>query len=130
MGQADVLKFRTLRVHSADVAAAPVNGPPPPGTGTDALFQMSPIAPSGMPTTGFCFALQAPTATPAAAAAGFAVTAWFRDPNTYRWASSLTATVSYGQAWVCNDLDAIDGVYFQIAGVTGAGDIDVQFAEQ
>lgn len=129
MSQADSVKFRGLRINSADAGVA--TGPTDGAGGSTPHFQMSPIAPSGMPTMGFTFMLKAPTATPATAGGGgFSVTIWFRDPNSYRWGSSVTVSISFGQLWICNDVDAMDGVFFQITNVAVAGDIDIHFAEQ
>lgn len=129
MSQADVVKFRAARLDTT--AAEVVSGPTDGAAGTAPHFQMSPIAPSGMPTMGFTFMLKAPSAGSATAGAGgFLVTIWFRDPNTYRWGSSVSVSVSYGQLWICNDVDAMDGLVFQIGNVAVAGLVDVHFAEQ
>jgi hypothetical protein len=127
MSQADAVKFRANRLSTADTVVT--NGP------TDGVsaphFQMSPVAPSGMPTLGFTFMLKAPSAGSATAGAGgFNVTVWFRDPNTQRWGSSITAAVSYNQLWICSDVDAMEGVVFQLGNVSVAGLVDVHFAEQ
>jgi hypothetical protein len=127
VSQADLVKFRAARLNTAtaDVGAGPTDNVTP------AQFQMSPIAPSGMPTMGFVFMLKAPSAGSATAGGGgFSVTVWFRDPNTQRWGSSVTVSVAYGQMWICNDVDAMDAVNFQIANVSVNGLVDVHFAEQ
>lgn len=132
MSQADSIRFRGLRVGSADAGVA--TGPTDASgvnPGSPPQFQMSPVSPSGMPTTGFTFMLKAPTLFPATAGGGgFSVTVWFRDPNSGRWGSSVTVSVAFSQLWICNDVDAMDGVFFQIANVAVAGDIDIHFAEQ
>jgi hypothetical protein len=129
VSQADVVKFRAVRVNSADAA---VSAGPTDGAGVTAPhFQMSPVAPSGMPTMGFIFMLKSPSASPATAGAGgFTVVIWFRDPNSQRWGSSVSVSVAYGQTWICNDVDAMDGLVFQITNIGVAGDIDIHFAEQ
>ena len=132
MSQADSVKFKGVRINTGDpgVATGPTDAVAGVG-GSAPHFQMSPIAPSGMPTLGFIFMLKAPVLSPATAGAGgFSVTIWFRDPNSYRWGSSVTVSIAYGQMWICNDVDAMDGVFFQVANVGVAGDVDIHFAEQ
>lgn len=131
MSQADVVKMRAARLDTtaAEVVAGPTDGLPP--AGTTPHFQMSPVAPSGMPTMGFVFMLKAPSAGSATAGGGgFTVVIWFRDPNTLRWGSSTSVSVAYSQMWICNDVDAMDGVVFQITNIAVNGLVDVHFAEQ
>lgn len=127
MSQADSIRFRGVRVATTDtaVSAGPTDGVTVPH------FQMSPTAPLGMPTQGFIFMLKAPILSPATAGAGgFTVVIWFRDPNSQRWGSAVSVSISFGQMWVCSDVDAMDGVIFQITNVAANGDIDIHFAEQ
>lgn len=131
MGQADVIRFRPVRVNTTNVGSAPADGPPS-GGGAIPQYQLSPLAPSGLPTQGFVFMLK-PTfsVTPAVAAGGgYTVVIWFRDPISFRWGSAKTVSVNYSEMWVCNDVDAMDGVYFQISNVLSTGNIDIHLAEQ
>lgn len=127
MSQADSIRFRGVRVNTTDAAvlAGPTDGATAP------QFQMSPVGPSGIPTQGFIFMLKAPVLSPATAGAGgFTVVLWFRDPNSQRWGSAVSVSIGFNQMWVCSDVDAMDGVVFQITNVSVNGDIDIHFAEQ
>ena len=134
MSQADVIKMKANRLASVDavVVAGPTDGGP--GVGSDPHFQMSPVSSSGLPTTGFIFMFKAPSGGPGssatAGAGGFSVTAWFRDPVSYRWGASTTVSIAYNQTWICADVDAMDGVVFQIGNVAVPGSVDVHFCEQ
>jgi hypothetical protein len=131
VSQADTIKFRPIRLASANavVSGGPTDGAP--GTGSAPHFSMGPTTSSGLPTTGFAFMLKAPSAGAAiAGAGGFLVTCWFRDGVTYRWGSSTSVSVAFNALWICADVDAMDGVIFQIGNVATPGNLDLHFAEQ
>jgi hypothetical protein len=126
MGQAQLARFRNVRVLTTVVSAAPTDG----SGGTAPHLTLSPLAPSGLPTTGFIFMLKAPSAGSATAGAGgFTVTFWFLDPVSLRWGSATAVSVAYGQMFVSFDVDAIP-VYMQITNVAVDGSIDLHLAEQ
>lgn len=125
--QAELLAARPIRLATTTVSAAPTDGT------TDPHVVLSPVAPSGLRTTGFFFGLKAPTAsgvTAAVAAAGdFTVTVWIRDPVTKFWFSARARTgVAYGQAYMTFDLDACE-IYFQIGNIGTNGSVDIHVSE-
>lgn len=124
--QAEVAGFRVVRLASASVGSAPTDG----AAGTVPQLTMSPIARGGMPCTGLAVMLKAPSSGSATAGAGgFTVTPYMRDPVSYRWGSMESFSAAYGQLFTSFAFNPGE-LYFQIANVSGAGDIDLHYAEQ
>jgi hypothetical protein len=122
--QADLSAGRTLRLATSTHGSAPTNGT------TEPDFVLGPQAPGLLPTTGFLIGLTAPSSGSATAAAGgFTVTVWWRDPVLKRYFSFAAVSIAYGEAFGTADIDAAE-LYIQIANVSGAGDVDVTIAEQ
>lgn len=136
MGQGDCTKFRArfLSISTPGFTPSPTDNDravflaPQDGSdlfpisefviGTAPHFQMSPISTSGMPTSGFLFYLSPRNPDGPEFVeplpGGFTVTVWVRDPSTYMWSAMAEATgVIYKELWVCTDVNAVDGVYFQ-----------------
>lgn len=113
--QAALSKFKQFFVDDTDTLFEPVDSP-----STDPQFTLSPIAPSGLPTTGFALMLKAPPGSEGAATGPFSVTPWLRDPVTGMWASGATQTgVGYSQLWVTFDVDASEIYFFITAAAPG-----------
>jgi hypothetical protein len=123
--QADLSAARTYRLGTAAHASAPTDGT------TEPDIVLSPQAPGMLPTTGFLFGLKAPSAGSATAAAGgFTVTVWTRNPVLKQWFNwEATTGVDYDELFVTADIDSAE-LYFQIANVSVAGNVDVSVWEQ
>ncbi len=127
--QAELVAARIIRIDTTTQGAPPEDVP-----STDPTVTMSPVTPTGLPTTGFMVFLKAPSlgaAVPPASGA-FPVTPWIRNPVTKVWAAGLTVSIGYDQAFCTGDVDAAE-IYFQVSadaedgGVNG--EIDIHFAE-
>lgn len=124
--QASLTRARPLRLGTAAIAAAPVDGTTAPQR------EMSAINANGFPTTGLGLGLKAPTVGAAVPiAAGFSVVIWLYNPLTAMWFASSAAAIGFDQAWVTFDFNA-SALYFQIlvASVSVAGDVDFHPWEQ
>jgi hypothetical protein len=122
--QADLTAGRTARIATSTHGSAPTDGT------TEPDIMLSPVAPGGLPTTGFLIGLKAPSSGSATAGAGgFTVTVYCRDPVTKRYFSFLSQSISYGELWGTADIDAAE-LYFTFGNVSVAGNIDVMIAEQ
>jgi hypothetical protein len=150
MGQGDVTKFRAVLLDAgfaSGTASTIANQPPLNGNdavggqegqpGTLPHIRMSPVTLGGNQTSGFLFyfsrlsAASAPQAVPDIG--GFTVTIWVRDPNTFNWTAMAPATgLDYYQLWICTDVDAMDGLYFEITNVVFEAQalLYLHFAEQ
>lgn len=127
--QADTTRFRWFEAASALGLTAPTDLT----GGTVPHFVISPFTISKLPTTGILLMLKQSLDATAATfvAAGAAVTAWVRDPNSLRWAAFATVNIPYNQLFVSYDIDASE-IYFQIgaASVSFDGAVDIGIAEQ
>jgi hypothetical protein len=136
VGQGDSTKFRAKRLGLSIADNNPPDEEPayiPPRDGSDLFptdvggglgvvvgshphFFMSPVSTSGMASTGFLFFLSAPAAHPSTPfPPGFRITIWVRDPSTYIWSAMAPAEgVNYKDLWICTDVNATEGLYFEI----------------
>lgn len=122
--QADLSAGRTYRLSTLTHVATPTNGT------TEPDFVLSPQAPGMLPTTGFLIGFTAPSAGSAVAAAGgFTVTIYRRDPVLKRFFSWGSVSIAYGEDWGTADVDACE-FYLKIGNVSSDGLIDVTITEQ
>lgn len=95
------------------------------------MFTMSPVASTGMVTTGILFQLQHAVRTTLAVpgGGGFTVTPWIFDPFGGFWASGTAFTADYGQVFTTFDFDA-SGLYFTLDNISVDGSLMIGIAEQ
>lgn len=80
---------------------------PGPSNTTPPDFTLSPVAPTGLATTGFTFKL---TQLPGGVGAQgpFDITFWLRNPETGEYGSGETKSVGYNEQWLTFDNDAAE----------------------
>lgn len=136
-GQSQVMRAQPIQLYTAtpppdpsipDAGASPNSG----SVGLAPHLVLSPITPTGLPTTGAMLKWSAVAAGlgPATVPVGLDVVVWVRNPGTRRYGSMATiSSMVIDQWWVTNDLDACE-VYFQItAGVTVNGYVQFEMVE-
>jgi hypothetical protein len=126
VAQSNLTRLKIFRIATATNAAAPVDGT------TQPTITLSPLAPTGLATTGILMGLKAPTTSPATpVAAGFSVVPWIRNPMTGDWFAGDTVSMPYGAAFSSFDFDACD-LYFQFlaAGTAADGNVEIHISEQ
>ena len=122
----DISAFRWMAFLTTDRLSAPTDGI----GGSVPDFTLSPVAVSGMPTTGMLLMLKLPTGSAAAPdAGGYDVKLWMRDPVSYLWAAADTVAIGYGELFTTFDFDAGD-IYFQVGAVDVDGNVFLGVAEQ
>ena len=138
--QADIMKERILAVGingttpDRDVTVDPNTLVSPLGA---PFFQMSPIAPSGLPTVGFAITLIDDTLLPAGGGGALTITPWRfiqslgqENVGSPLYTSLAPATTAdYNEEWVSFDVDACN-LRFQVEGQdAGPGRFFIVFCE-
>jgi len=116
--QAELTAAHLIQLGTSNAAPVP---------GNDPHYTMSPVAPSGLKTTGLLLGLSAPSAGPATGP--FTLVVWIRDPLTKQWFSGSSFAIDFNQGFVTFDFDASD-LFFQFTAAVANGFVYIHLMEQ